>query len=273
MFGTTFYNETIRRTTIAFGTIFNNISVVSRDESQNELRRQKVGISYIPKRRYYQILEQESKIDRDSEDDSIVKTAGNQIILPRMSFAVTNVSYDAQRAIGGQQRIYSQSGSDALASTFPRVPYNVSFELGIYTKRQDDGFQIIEQILPYFQPSLSVTYRPVLSDSSYSEDIILNLEDTSPDSELEGPFDADLQVYIWTMSFTAQIWLYGPSTTSGVIKSAGVTFVNQNDGKNLSSVTVEVDPITAGAEDVFGFSTGIQILDTSDFELNTSGIC
>ena len=44
-----FYNGTIRRTVIAFGTIFNNIELRDFDESGNELERSKVPLAYGPR--------------------------------------------------------------------------------------------------------------------------------------------------------------------------------------------------------------------------------
>ena len=41
------------------------------------------------------------------------------------------------------------------------IPYNLNFELAIMAKNQDDGLQILEQILPFFQPSFNITLNLV----------------------------------------------------------------------------------------------------------------
>ena len=51
------------------------------------------------------------------------------------------------------------------------VPYNIGFELSLLTKINDDALQVVEQILPFFQPSFSITIN--LIDSIGEKEMFL----------------------------------------------------------------------------------------------------
>ena len=153
MFGQHFYHKSIRNTVIAFGTIFNNINIRRLDSSGNPLQKVRVPLSYAPKEKFIARLDQNANL---TGDDSSVA-----ITLPRMSFDVTGYSYDGARKLHKNQK-YSvaknASGDEKKVYTqFSPVPYDVSFELNVFVANSDDGLQVIEQILPYFQPDYTVT--------------------------------------------------------------------------------------------------------------------
>ena len=153
MFGQHFYHKQIRNTVIAFGTIFNNINIKRTDSSGNPIQTIRVPLSYAPKEKFIARLDQNS--DLNFGDDSSVA-----ITLSRMSFDITGYSYDATRKLNKNQKISvtkNTSGDNKTTNTqFSPVPYDVSFDLNIYTATSDDGLQIIEQILPYFQPDYTM---------------------------------------------------------------------------------------------------------------------
>ena len=154
MFGQHFYHKSIRNTVIAFGTIFNNINIRRLDSSGNPLQKVRVPLSYAPKEKFIARLDQNANL---TGDDSSVA-----ITLPRMSFDVTGYAYDGSRKLNKNQK-YSvaknASGDEKKVYTqYSPVPYDVSFELNVFVANSDDGLQVIEQILPYFQPDLLQKY-------------------------------------------------------------------------------------------------------------------
>ena len=145
MLGTYFYHEVIRKTIIGFGTLFNNMEVRHETSDGTTVDIKRVPLAYGPAAKFIARLEQQPDLNR-----------AVQITLPRMSFETTNIAYDATRKGGITQTFKASDGSN-LRKVFMPVPYNLGFELNILVKLNDDALQIIEQILPYFQPSFNVT--------------------------------------------------------------------------------------------------------------------
>jgi len=152
MFGEHFYHKQIRNTVIAFGTIFNNINIKRLDSSGNPLQNIKIPLSYSPKEKFIARLDQQSSLT--GSDSSVA------ITLPRMAFDITGYAYDPTRKLNKNQKIgvvTTNADTTKLNTQYSPVPYDVSIELNVFTANSDDGLQIIEQILPYFQPDYTVT--------------------------------------------------------------------------------------------------------------------
>lgn len=248
-----YYHKITRKAIIAMGTLFNNIKVVRQNQSGVETNRETVPISYMTKRRMYRILEEDSK-----RDESLIDL---QAYFPRISFAIVNIVRDPQRASQPFQKLYNQKTDGSVEELMFRTPYNLTFEISINTKRQDDLWQICEQILPYFNPSLTMSLRSVDGFDTISDDLLITLEDVTPDLNVEGsPLSEQLEVYTLTMTFSLQLYYYGPVSGTGLIENTDVTFKNQANGSHLVKVTTEIDPNGATIDD-FGISTGIELLD------------
>ena len=151
MLGTYSYHEIIKKTVVGFGTLFNNIELRRTSGAKTEVM--KVPLAYGPKQKFLARLRQLGDL---STKDQV------QITLPRISFEIVGISYDATRKVSPTQYIRKTSGSTTSKGFMP-IPYNVSFELAILAKNQDDSLQILEQILPFFQPSFSITMNLVPS--------------------------------------------------------------------------------------------------------------
>ena len=266
MLGSHFYNETIRKTVIAFGTLFNNLEIKRIDPSDNSIiEQQKVPLAYGPKQKFIVRLEENSELRKVS------------ITLPRLYFEMTGVEYDSSRKTSPIQKyktIINDNGSEVKVQYVP-IPYNLSFELGLIAKSQDDALQMLEQILPYFQPSFSLTLNMIPEmDEKRDVAIVLNnisYEDTWDDSFLQRRY------ITYTLNFTAKTYLYGPYNTSSVIKKAiihetiGDIDVNRRvitrtytpkatTDINEDGVIDGLDDLLLTADDDFGFNEGIEFL-------------
>ena len=148
MLGTYNYHEIIRKTIIGFGTLFNNIYVKHHDQPGNNIiQEMKVPLAYGPSQKFLARLEQQPDLNKMVA-----------ITLPRMSFEMTDIEYDATRKSGITQTFKAVDSRDSkLKKVYMPVPYNLGFELSIMSKLNDDALQIVEQILPYFQPSFNLT--------------------------------------------------------------------------------------------------------------------
>ena len=220
MLGQYYYHEILRKTIIAFGTIFNDIHIRHRDGAGKETSDMRVPLAYGPMQKFLARLEQQADLNR-----------ATQITLPRMSFETTNIAYDATRK-GGITQTFKASDGSKLRKVFMPVPYNLSFELNILVKLNDDALQIIEQILPYFQPSFNVTID-LISVIGEKRDVPIVLDNITFQDDYEGDFTTR-RALIYTLNFTAKTYLFGPVSDSseGLIKKVQVDYYASVDTEN-----------------------------------------
>lgn len=214
MFGTHFYHKITRKYVVLFGTMFNNISLVrTNTDTGAEIERMKVPIVYGPKEKY---------ITRLRSDPDLQKQI--QMRLPRLSFELTGVNYDASRKQNSLLKVAKGNSGTSAVSSYMAVPYDLEFELTLYARNIDDGTQIIEQILPYFNPDYTVTVNPV-SSLNVLKDIPIILNTVSNNIEHEGNFDA-VRFVTWTMTFTMKAHYYGPVTNPKIIRKVIANLFN-----------------------------------------------
>jgi hypothetical protein len=266
MFGQHFYNKSIRNTVIAFGTIFNNINIKRLDSSGNPLQTIRVPLSYAPKEKFIARLDQNANLT--GSDSSVA------ITLPRMSFDVNSYAYDPSRKLNKNQKrsvAKNASGDEKRVFTqFSPVPYDVGFELNVFTATSDDGLQIIEQILPYFQPDYTVT---MIIDKDYMDtkrDIPFVLEGVDYEDSYQGAL-TDRRRIIYTLKFTAKIYLYGPISSSAIIRqtsvdlydnvAAGDTSQGGTGPSRSERVTVTPNPTSADKDDVYTYTETLEFFD------------
>ena len=264
MLGTYYYHEILRKTIISFGTIFNDIHIRHRDGAGKESSDMRVPLAYGPMQKFLARLEQQPDLNR-----------AVQITLPRMSFETTNIAYDATRK-GGITQTFKATDGNKLRKVFMPVPYNVGFELNILVKLNDDALQIVEQILPYFQPSFNVTVD-LVNVIGEKRDIPIVLDNISFQDDYEGDF-ATRRALIYTLNFTAKTYLFGKiaDNAEGLIKKVQVdTYTQTNPATakremrytvtpkattdlNADNVIDTVDDALVGPGDDFGFSEGLE---------------
>lgn len=214
MFGTHFYHRITRKYVVLFGTMFNNITLVrTNTDTGNEIERVKVPIVYGPKEKY---------ISRLRSDPDLQKQI--QVRLPRLSFELTGISYDAARKQNSMLKVAKGNSGTSAKSSYMSVPYDLNFELTLYARNIDDGTQVIEQIMPYFNPDYTVTINPVTS-LNVLKDIPIILNTVSNNIEYEGNFD-NVRFVMWTLSFTMKAHYYGPVTNPKIIRKVIANLFN-----------------------------------------------
>nr|BAR35395.1 proximal tail sheath stabilization [uncultured Mediterranean phage uvMED] len=245
MLGTYSYNEIFRKTVIAFGTLFNNIEIKRTEGSRSEVM--KVPLAYGPKDKFLARLKQVGDL---TTKDAV------QITLPRISFEISGFSYDATRKVSPTQVIRYTGSDSKTRKSFMPVPYNVDFELSIMAKNQDDGLQILEQILPFFQPMFNITLN-LQEAIGEVKDFPVTLNSVVYEDDYEGDYTTR-RTLIYTLSFSAKTYVYGPvnDITNKLIKKSIVD--TALDSKTTAAremrYTVQPDPLTADPDDNFGFN-------------------
>ena len=213
-----FYNEILRRTIIAFGTLFNGITI--KTDSQ-EIR---VPLAYGPTQKFLARLTQSPDLNK-----------GTAITLPRMSFEFTGLTYDPSRKVTTTQQftVKDPTTGEESKKAFMPVPYNMQFELALMCKLNDDALQITEQILPYFQPAYNLTIG-LVGAIKEKRDVPIILENITMQDDYEGDF-TQRRVLLYTMRFTAKTYLFGPvsTATKDIIRKATVTYLS-GDSKSVN---------------------------------------
>ena len=224
MLGTYFYHEILRKTVIGFGTLFNDINIRHRDASGTSFSNLKVPLAYGPIQKFLARIQQQPDLNREVA-----------LTLPRLSFEMTGLQYDPSRKTGVTQTFLATQNGNAKKVYMP-VPYNVTFELNIISKLNDDSLQIIEQILPYFQPSLNITIN-LISAIGEKKDVPVVMESITQNDQYEGGFDSR-RLIIHTLRFTAKTYLFGPvaESTDGLIKRVDVDYYSNTNIKTAKRV-------------------------------------
>lgn len=246
---TYFYHSRIRKSVATFGALFNEIYVLRNDSSGKTISQVRVPLSYAPKRSF---LDRIAQTYNGEESERLVA-----IKLPRMSFEITSIGYDATRQLqkSNSKRI---TGTDGTVGTFNQfVPYTISFQLNIYAKSQDDALQVVEQIIPYFNPHYSLTIKPFDNYPSIKEDIPLTLAGVSFSDDYEGALESRRTI-VYTLDFEMKVNFYGNvSSDDAVIRQANINFgiINSNDENiPLEGLEVNLDPLDVTQDSDFGFT-------------------
>tara|TARA_S200000501_G_scaffold344411_1_gene356135 strand:- start:858 stop:1646 length:789 start_codon:yes stop_codon:yes gene_type:complete len=245
MFGH-FYNEGMRKMTVAFGQVFNNITIkrTGADSTRQSIR---VPLAYAPKEKFLVRLDQQPSLD----DRQFAVT------LPRMGFEIAGIEYDGSRKLTKVQKFKKVSSNTGVMNfNYMPVPYNISYNLYCFTATAEGGLQIVEQILPYFQPDYTVTIN-VIPEMGIKRDVPIILNNINYEDSYSGDFESRRAV-IYTLNFTAKTYLYGPASTQKVIKETQSDLHTDLPAATREErIVVVPNPESADADDDFGFTTTI----------------
>ena len=267
MFGQYFYNKHIRNTIIAFGTIFNTVSIRRYDSDGNTVSSLRVPLMYAPREKFLARLQQQTQLGSGDEE----KVA---ITLPRLSFEMTGFSYDPSRKINKMQKYKSAKSADDknVFSQYAPVPYNVNINLYSFCANSDDSLQILEQILPFFHPDYTVTF---IEDKTMDikRDIPIVLNSVDYEDTYDGDFTSNRRI-IYTLSFTAKIYLYGPITKGAVIRKVSADLYDKMNTENPSRkerVTITPNPTSADYDDDYSYTETLEFFEDGKNYDETTG--
>ena len=214
-----FYNRTIRKIVVAFGTMFNDIHLVRYNKAgTTAYEKFKVPLSYGAKEKY---------ITRITSDPNLTKSVN--VVVPRISFDLTGMSYDTGRKqITTLRNFAANTSAGGINTQYAPIPYDFSFSLSIYVRNTEDGTQILEQILPFFTPDFTVTvdFIPAM-DQKYDLPVILNSVNTSTD------YEGDMmttRLITWDLEFTVKGYIWPPVISGGSVIGAFSNTANSYGG-------------------------------------------
>ena len=200
--------------------------------------------------------------------------------LPRMGFEISGISYDPSRKLNRMGTIKkvraSSTDGKIMNKQFNPVPYNISMNLYSFTSSAEGGLQIVEQILPFFQPDYTITLNDNTAMGT-TRDVPIILNSVTYADEYDGSFE-DRRVLTYTLSFTSKFYLYGPVTDQKVIKRVQVdqyTDVQVNAPKREQRYSVTPNPVGSSApssdDDNFGFNEEVSFFEDAKNYDESSG--
>ena len=245
MLGKHFYNERIRKAVAMFGAMFDNIYIVKKG-STGSFSQIRVPFSYAPKRKF---LERIQQMDRGEDNERQVA-----LTLPRMSFEMTSISYDATRQMPKMNSLRRSVADtpNAQGKYYVGVPYILSFEINVYAKTQDEALQVVEQIIPYFNPQYTVSIKPYEGVDDIVDDVPVNLASVSFSDDYEGELAARRTI-IYTLEFEMKITFHGPAPSAEdndrLIRRV-ITNMYDLDNTDIfyEAVHVEINPFDASPD-------------------------
>jgi hypothetical protein len=232
--GQTYYHGAIRKTIVAFGRLFSDIKIARQGNDGAVAQTISVPLAYAPKEKWL------VRIDSDPNLTNNTYTS-----LPRLSFEIVGYHYDATRKTNKMNKIVckdtSSSENPTAKAVFSPAPYNIDINLYILTKTQEDSMQILEQILPIFNPeyTLSINALPAIE---IVQDVPVILNSVVAEDNYDGSFQ-ERRFVTHTLSFTIKTNIYGPVTENGVILTS------------IANMSVPGRKYTATAPDVNGTVT------------------
>jgi len=247
MFGDHFYHATMRKSVAVFGTLFNNIKVIRKAADGSVLNQVRVPLAYGPKQKFLARLDQETGFD-----------APMAIKLPRMAFEITSLTLDTTQKLAKRNQVVELHASDVTKKKTVKhfTSYDIGMSLYIMAKNQDDGLQIVEQILPYFSPEYNVTIKPI-DGWDHKQDVAVILGGVQIDDQYEGEF-TERRVLIYQLDFTMKMKFYGPTSNTGIIREINIDFNEDSSGANiLENMDITIDPNTADEDDNYTVITTI----------------
>lgn len=227
MFGTPFYHSTMKKMMATFGSLFKDVYVVRRHANGNEKERIKVPLAYGPAQKYLIKTQQDPELDQNYA-----------IKLPRMSFEIQAIQYDANRKLNTIKVNTSPTPDfpNKVLRQYQGVPYNISVNLMIMSKNIDDANQIVEQIFPWFTPSYTVTVDTI-PGMEYKDDVPVTLRSVQMSDNYNGDFLTRRDV-LWTLAFDIRTWFYGPIKDKNIITKVQTDILSAPNGTDLSSSTM-----------------------------------
>ena len=214
------YRSTIRTVCVVFASLFNNIYVRTYNpDGTISDKLQKVEIAFAGKEQYAYWAEQKMRLPDGNTE------IGKR--LPRMSFDLTGINIDANKQLAPwvhHAGIPKLSENEPIAlSSYSPLACQFDIQLSVWTKDIDTSIQILDQILPFFKPDVSVKVKENY-DLPIINDITIIMNSMSKIDNYEDGFDEN-RLIEWDIQFTisANIWQKNPDK-SNIIKEVIVDF-------------------------------------------------
>jgi hypothetical protein len=207
-----YYNQSLRKLIVGFGSLFSKIHVEHKNETGEPLRLE-VPLVYSSQEKFIQRLYNPSSIT----DGTRIETQ-----LPRMSFIMNNIVPDASRRRNRYASVKNLAAADGSCNSDGlginnQIPVNIGFNLFIYTRHIDDMLQIIEQIMPFFVPDHVISID--LNEAQQNMQIPIVMVSNNLTDRYEGDFNSR-RLHIASFTFVAKSYIYGKINSISTITTS-----------------------------------------------------
>ena len=257
MFNAHFYHATLRKMITVFGALFNNISVVRKDgggNNGNVTNITRVPIAYGPKQKFL------ARIDEQPD----LEAPRVAIKLPRMSFEIIGLTYDAADKLNRNNTISVPVGTTSPTSNVVKTfaPYKLAIQLSVMAKNQDDALQVVEQILPYFQPEYTVSIKDV-EGLNIVNDVPIIITGIRMNEDYEGDF-IKRRAIIYDIDFELKVRFYGPVVARKTIATVITNIKNEDTSQLIESIQLQLNPINASPTSTYSVVETIAYFTNTD---------
>lgn len=206
-----YFFNTIKKYIIGTLSLFDNIIVQKSDSRQFT-----VPVVFANKSRLNQYIATEFQKNRGAK------------VIPKIAVSISGMQFDTERKTNKISKIPLQyDGTANTTSIYNSVPYNWIIDVHIITRTLSDMFQILEQILPKFNPSVSININelPLVSNSS-SVTILLNDVSLEIDSDLD---EVGEQRYVRaSLNLLLKGNIFMPIKDSKIIKQIDISYLHED---------------------------------------------
>lgn len=248
-----FYHQRIRKSVALFGTLFNDIYVIRKDKTGKSISQIKVPLAYAPREKY---------LERIRTNPDLRTNSQIALKLPRMSFEITSIGYDPERKLPKLNNYHKGATNTTRDKFFSPSPYQITFQLNIFAKNQDDALQVVEQILPYFNPQYTISIKPfTASHADIVEDVPITIQGVNFSDDFEGTLESRRTI-IYTLDFGMSVNFYGPIDAKSIIRQTDTTIHDAIDfsittDPKLQRITTTPNPLSINPDSDYGFTTTI----------------
>ena len=246
-----YYPRTIKNVTIALLDLFNDVRVQRFDSGTSTTVVKDINpipITYGPVEKFQQIRQ---------EDRSLKKY---YLQLPRLALTLDNIQYAAERVVSPNNIRYFTSGApisehNSFVSDIQPTPYDFLFTVHVRTDSMEDFSIIMENILPYFNPTLYLRVKE-FSFLTIERDLPVILESTTVEF-IEPQSDDETRQINGTVSLKVEGHLYRPVDSAKIIKIINTDYFVNADVSTRNIGSTSAADVIVDEFSVSGFSLPI----------------
>jgi len=221
-----FYNKTIKNMVAVFGTVFNDIKL-AQVSAGKMVGVKRVPLAYAPKEKFL------ARIKAGIENSVALQ-------LPRMSFEMTDISYDQSTKLNRLNRSIQTNSEGDKVKVWQCAPYQLIFNLNVMSRGQDEALQILEQILVNFNPNYTISVKGLEGPESKT-DVPISLTSVTSEDAYEGDFESSRRLIIYTLSFSLKTkFSFFPSSAIGIIETVDTFFYDFDTNGEYADAGVRV---------------------------------
>jgi len=237
-----YYYKSLRKTITQFLDIFNGIKIARYEQDGTFKKLVEVPLKFSPKEKIWFWL-------NERKDDEM---------LPIMSVSMTGVEYAMERSTNRNYEFTvcpSAAEYGSITRFLAPAPYDISFQLNIWALYMTDIDQILEQILPYFQPHIFINIRIEEINTSFNAKVIFR--SASPEHESEYS-DEGRRVLKYVLDFSVQTLIFKPAEVTGIIGKIIANYYTTAEGFRSALNSAEtVSTFTSAASGESQVITGL----------------